>query len=70
MIELLAKRVRRGARVRFGIVHVAAPDIVEPATVELRARWPECEVISNAATPVIATHTGPGAWALAYQVED
>ena len=57
--------------VRFGIVHVALPQIVEPVTAELRAMFgPQVEVLSAPATPVLATHTGVGAWGVAYLVED
>ena len=71
VIDALAARIPPGAkRVRFGVLHVAAPHILETVTEALRARWGEVEVLSGPATPVIATHLGPGAWGVAYLVED
>jgi len=58
-------------KVRFGVVHVGIPDLVERVTDRLHARWgPHVEVLAAPATPVIATHLGVGAWGVAYVVED
>ena len=58
-------------RVRFGVIHIAAPGILEPVTRALRARWgSDVEVLTRPATPVLATHVGRGAWGVAYLVED
>jgi DegV family protein with EDD domain len=71
VIDALAARIRPDAkRLRFGVLHVAAPHVLETVTAALRARWGEVEVLSGPATPVIATHLGPGAWGVAYLVED
>jgi hypothetical protein len=71
MLALLEERVPRTVgRVRFGIIHVDLPDIVEVMTAELRARYGEREILVTSVTPVIATHIGPRAWGLAWQVED
>jgi fatty acid-binding protein DegV len=55
---------------RFGIFHVAIPEVLEEAAAELRQRWGEREVLTAACTPVIATHAGEGAWGVAWMVED
>jgi len=73
VMQLLEERVppATGLAVRFGVVHVACPEILEPVTRELRARYGrDTEILTAPATPVIATHIGPGAWGLAYMVED
>jgi DegV family protein with EDD domain len=71
MLSILEERVPRDARaVRFGIMHIARPDMVELMERELRARYGERETFIAPVTPVIATHLGPGAWGLAYQYED
>jgi uncharacterized protein len=71
MMEILEKKVPRGRRVRFGITHVAAPEVVEPVTAEIRARYGrDTEILTAAATPVLATHAGEGAWGISYLVED
>ena len=71
MLALLEERVPRTvARVRFGIIHVDYPEIAETVTTELRNRYGERDVMVVPVTPVIATHTGPRAWGVAWQVED
>jgi DegV family protein with EDD domain len=58
-------------KVRFGIVQVGVPEIVPEITADLRAEYGDhVEVLSAPATPVIATHTGIGAWGVAWFVED
>lgn len=71
MLETLEKRVPGGVRkVRFGIFHIAAPEIVEEVSREIRARWGSVEILSAAGTPIIGTHAGEGAWGIAWMVED
>lgn len=58
-------------KVRFGIVHVAFPEIIQPVSETLRTIYgPKVEILSGPASPVISTHLGIGAWGLAYMVED
>ena len=57
-------------KVRFGVVHVGAPDIVSDVRERLIERYGEVEILSAPATPVISTHLGTGAWGVAYLVED
>jgi len=56
--------------IRFGISHVGCPEIVEELTTALRAEYGDVEILSAPATPVLATHLGIGAWAVAFMVED
>jgi uncharacterized protein len=71
MMELLERKVPRDVRqVRFGIVHVACPEIVDEVSAALRARWGDRDVVSAPASPIIATHVGEGAWGLAHMIED
>jgi fatty acid kinase/fatty acid kinase fatty acid binding subunit len=70
VMELLRRRIPgRVQRLRFGVVHVAAPAVVAPVVSALRRVFGEVEILSGPATPVIATHIGAGAWAVAYLVE-
>jgi len=70
LLDELERRIPPGARVRFGVVHVGDSDIVEPVTDALRARYgKDVEILASAATPVLATHLGLGAWGVAYLVE-
>ena len=72
MLETLEAKVPKAAKkVRFGVFHIAFPEIVAQVTAEIRARWgKDTEVFGVAGTPVIGTHAGEGAWGIAYLVED
>lgn len=71
MLETLEARVPRTVKqVRFGIVHVACPDVAEEVATEIRARYGNRDILIAPATPVIGTHTGEGAWGIAYLIED
>jgi hypothetical protein len=72
LMRILRARVPRDARkVRFGVVHVGLPEIVDPVSAELRATYGgHVEILSAPATPVISTHLGIGAWGVAYLVEE
>jgi DegV family protein with EDD domain len=71
LLDAVARQIPDGARVRFGIVWVGDDDIVAPVSETLRARYGrDVEILTAPATPVIATHTGWGAWGLAWLVED
>jgi fatty acid-binding protein DegV len=49
---------------------MAYPEILEEASAALRERYGEdTEILTGPVTPVIATHTGPGAWGLAWMAE-
>lgn len=69
-LELLDRAVPAGSRtVRFGVMHVDSPEMCDRAEAALCEGWPDAEVITGPATPVLATHTGPGAWGIAYLAE-
>lgn len=71
VIRLVEAAIPTGAgRLRFGVVHVACPERLEEVSDELRARWPDAEILTSPATPVLANHVGIGAWGIAYMVED
>ena len=71
MLEILERRVPKDVkRVRFGIVHVACPGVAEEVSAQIRKRYGNREVMIVPASPIIATHTGEGAWGLAYMIED
>jgi len=69
LVNQVCDRIPDGAAARFGIVHVGYPEVVGVVKPKLRERFPDAEIISAPATPVIATHLGIGAWGLAYMVE-
>lgn len=71
MLDLLASRIPADVRaLRFGVVHVGCRDVAETVAGELRKRFGEREILIAPASPVLATHIGPGAWGIAWQVED
>jgi DegV family protein with EDD domain len=70
LLQTVAENVGSARKVRFGIVHVARPEIVPTASRWLKDRFGDVEILSAPATPVISTHTGAGAWGVAYMVED
>jgi DegV family protein with EDD domain len=70
LLGLVDRQVAGAQKVRFGVIHVACPEISEQVCRQLKGRYGDVEVLEHPATPVIATHTGPGAWGVAYMVED
>lgn len=70
LLEQVVQGVGDAKKVRFGVVHVGCPEVVKTVTARLRKTFGEVEVLSAAATPVVATHLGPGAWGVAWLVED
>lgn len=71
VLGLLEDCIPPGAKkLRFGVVHVGYPEIVEEVSAALRARYGDVDVLGGPAAPIFATHVGLGAWCLAYMVED
>jgi DegV family protein with EDD domain len=69
MLKVVQDRVPHGtANVRFGIIHVGAPEIAAEAKTALLEIYGPREIITSPATPVLAAHLGPGAWGMCYQV--
>src|SRR5690625_669422 len=71
ILEILEERVPPGSgRIRIGVAHVACEEVLDEVSTALRGRYAqETEIVVGAASPVLATHVGPGAWAVAYMVE-
>lgn len=71
VMQVLSARIPAdAANLRFGVIHVAAPDVLEPVSAALRERFGDRDILTSAASPVIATHVGPGAWGVAWMLED
>ncbi len=71
VLDIVAASVPVGATtIRFALAHVLAPEKMDLVRRGIRERFGNVEVLVSPATPVVATHTGVGAWALAYMVED
>lgn len=65
--QLLTPRPRL---LRLGIAHGDIPDFAETLRAELVERYQPKQMLVSPITPVIAAHTGIGAWGVFYQVED
>ncbi len=71
VLALLDKRLTpRPKVVRFGVAHAEAPEMAERVRNALVAAYQPRDCFVTLATGVLATHVGPGAWAIFYQVED
>jgi DegV family protein with EDD domain len=70
VLELLDERLVEAHRYRFGVVHFAAAETARLLVAELRRRYDPVEILSGPATAALGVHVGPGAWAIAYQIED
>ena len=60
----------RPRAVRFGVVHADAPEVAERVRTALLAAYRPRDCFVSLATGVLATHVGPGAWAVCWQIED
>ena len=71
VLSLLEKQLTpRPKALRFGVTHVMAPEQAERLRTALVAAFRPKDVIVSLGTGVIGTHTGEGAWAVFWQVED
>jgi DegV family protein with EDD domain len=71
VLALLERRLTpRPKVIRFGVAHAEAPEVAERVRNALVAAYQPRECFVTLATGVLATHVGPGAWAIFYQVED
>jgi len=71
VLGLLDRRLTpRPASLRFGVVHADAPEVADRIRTALVAAFRPKEVLVAPVTPALAVHVGPGAWGVAWQVED
>jgi DegV family protein with EDD domain len=70
-LDLVDKALAGNPReVRLGVVHGDIPEFAEALRAELVARFRPKQCLVAPITPVIAAHTGVGAWGVFYQIED
>jgi fatty acid kinase/fatty acid kinase fatty acid binding subunit len=60
----------RPAELRLGVAHGDIPEFASALRDEMVARYAPKQILLSPITPVIAAHTGIGAWGVFYQVED
>ena len=70
VFDMLDERLIEAERYRFGVVHFAAEDWMHHVVAQLERRYEPLEILCGPPTAAIGVHVGPGAWALAYQIED
>jgi DegV family protein with EDD domain len=71
ILELLDEALpARRERLRLGVVHADVPKVADDVRRALETRYRPLDLLVSTVTPVIAAHAGPGAWGVAWQVED
>ena len=70
VLQLLEERLSGATRYRLGVAHFAVPEIAAELVSRLKEHFDPVEILSGPTTASLAVHTGPGAWAVAYQVEE
>ncbi len=70
VFDLLDERLEGARQVRFGVAHFGVENVAERIAEMLRTRYSPREVLVGPASASLGVHTGPGTWALAYQIED
>ena len=69
-LELLRERLPTDrVRLRFGVAHVACPDVASTVANCLEREFAPDEILIRPAASVLAAHLGPGAWAVFYQAD-
>lgn len=71
LLELLDRALTpRPRALRLGVAHGDIPDFADALRAELVARYRPMQCLVTPITPVIAAHSGLGAWGVFYQNED
>jgi DegV family protein with EDD domain len=71
VLRILDQRLSpRPRAVRFGVVHADAAEVAGRLRNALVAAFRPKDVLVAPVTPALAVHVGPGAWGVAWQVED
>ncbi len=68
--QLESRLTPRPKSLRLGVTHADAPDAADELRAELVRRYQPRDCLVTDATAAIGVHTGPGAWAVFYQIED
>jgi fatty acid kinase/fatty acid kinase fatty acid binding subunit len=68
--QLEQRLTPRPSMIRFGVAHADAPDVARRIQAALVERYHPRDCFVAPATGVLATHVGPGAWGIFYQIED
>ncbi|MGD8700459.1 MAG: DegV family protein, partial [Gemmatimonadales bacterium] len=70
VVEILEERVpSERKRLRMGVAHVDCADVANRLAESFERTFQPDELMVRPAASVLATHTGPGAWAVFYHVE-
>lgn len=70
VFEMLDERLIEAHEYRFGVAHVGAEETAAEVARRLEAEYLAKDVLVGPASAALGVHTGPGTWALAYQIED
>ncbi|MBI4864554.1 MAG: DegV family EDD domain-containing protein [Candidatus Riflebacteria bacterium] len=69
VLEFLDHELPKDRPVRFLLVHSGRPDLLAPVEEHLTKTFKVSSLMSCTAGAVISTHTGPGAWGIAWMIE-
>lgn len=70
VLSLLDEVLDGVQRYRFGVAHFGAAEAAQEVRTSLESRYDPVEIHFGPVTAALAVHTGPGTWAVAYQIED
>lgn len=70
VFEMLDERLIDAHEYRFGVAHVGAEETAAELARRLEKEYLAKDVLVGPASAALGVHTGPGTWALAYQIED
>lgn len=70
VLKLLDERLEGARQIRFGVAHFGSEEVAHRIAELLQTRYAPREVLVGPASASLGVHTGPGTWALAYQIED
>ena len=71
LLELLDRALAgRPRALRLGVAHADVPEFARELAAELAERYRPTQCLVSPITPVMAAHTGIGAWGVCYQIED
>ena len=70
VLEMLEQCLSGASRYRLGVAHFAVPEVAELLVGQMKERFDPVEILTGPTTASLGVHTGPGSWAVAYQVEE
>ena len=70
IIDLIEEKTKGKSNIRLATLHANCPELAQSVLDEASERIPNVETVFSELSPVIGTHTGPGAVGLAYYYDN